>query len=64
MEDNKLILISELISDKRRKEKELEFYEAELRKLLVRLNLVRHESRRNASNLMRKEEDVENDSHL
>ena len=43
MEDNKLILISELISDKRRKEKELEFYEAELRKLLVRLNLIRHE---------------------
>ena len=43
MEDNKLILISELISDKKRKEKELLFYEAELRKLLVRLNLVRHE---------------------
>mgnify|MGYP001451065918 CR=1 FL=1 len=43
MEDNKLILISELISDKRRKEKELEFYESELRKLLLRLSLVRHE---------------------
>ena len=43
MEDNKLILISELISDKKRKEKELLFYEGELRKLLVRLSLVRHE---------------------
>lgn len=43
MDDNKLILISELISDKKRKEKELLFYEGELRKLLVRLSLVRHE---------------------
>ena len=43
MDDNKLILISELISDKKRQEEELEFYEAELRKLLLRLTFLRHE---------------------
>lgn len=43
MDDNKLIMISELISDKHRKEKELEFYESELRKLLLRLSFLRHE---------------------
>ena len=43
MDDHKLILISELISDKKRKEQELTFYEAELRKLLLRLSLIRHE---------------------
>ena len=43
MDDNKLILISELISDKKRQEEELEFYEGELRKLLLRLTFLRHE---------------------
>lgn len=38
-----IILIADLIEDKLRKEKELEFYEEELKKLLFRMSLIRHE---------------------
>jgi len=38
-----IILIADLIEEKLRKEKELEFYEEELKKLLVKMSWVRHE---------------------
>jgi hypothetical protein len=41
--DNRIIRIADLINDKLRKEQELEFYEKELRKLLVRMMWVRRE---------------------
>jgi len=41
--DNKIIRIADLINEKLRQEQELEFYERELRKLLVRMMWVRRE---------------------
>ncbi len=41
--DNKIIRIADLINEKLRQEQELEFYEKELRKLLVRMMWVRRE---------------------
>lgn len=38
-----IILIADLIEEKLRKEQELEFYEEELKKLLVKMSWVRHE---------------------
>lgn len=39
----RIILLSDLLEDKLRKEKELEFYEQELRQLLVKMSWVRQE---------------------
>ena len=41
--DNKIIRIADLIKEKLYKEQELEFYEVELKKLLVRMMLVQRE---------------------
>lgn len=38
-----IILLSDLLQDKLQKERELEFYEQELRQLLVKMSYVRHE---------------------
>ena len=43
MKSGKIILIADLINDKLRKEQELEFYELELKKLLLRMQFVRQE---------------------
>lgn len=39
----KIILIADLIEEKLRKERELEFYEDELKRLLTKMNWVRQE---------------------
>ena len=44
MKSGKIIQIADLIEDKLRKEQELEFYEQELQKLLLRMSFVRRES--------------------
>jgi len=38
-----IILIADLIEEKLRKERELEFYEDELKRLLIKMSYVRHE---------------------
>ena len=43
MQSGKIIQIADLINDKLRKEQELEFYEVELKKLLLRMQFVRQE---------------------
>lgn len=43
MKSGKIIQIADLIEDKLRKEQELEFYEQELQKLLLRMSFVRRE---------------------
>lgn len=43
MQGSKIIQIADLIEEKLRKEQELEFYESEMKKLLLRMSLVRHE---------------------
>lgn len=43
MKSGKIIQIADLINDKLRKEQELEFYEEELQKLLIRMSFVRRE---------------------
>jgi len=43
MERGEIILISDLIEEKLRKEQELEFYEMEMQKLLTRMYYVRQE---------------------
>jgi hypothetical protein len=43
MERGEIILISDLIEEKLRKEQELEFYEREMQKLLTRMFYVRQE---------------------
>jgi hypothetical protein len=43
MKSGKIILITDLIEEKLRKEQELEFYEREMRKLLIRMSYVRQE---------------------
>ena len=43
MKSGKIIHIADLINDKLRKEQELEFYELELKKLLLRMQFVRQE---------------------
>lgn len=43
MKGSNIILIADMIEEKLRKEKELEFYEAELKKLLLRMSMVRQE---------------------
>ena len=43
MKSGKIILITDLIEEKLRKEQELEFYEQEMRKLLLRMSYVRQE---------------------
>ena len=43
MKSGKIIQIADLIEDKLRKEQELEFYEQELQKLLLRMSFVRKE---------------------
>jgi len=43
MQDSKIIQIADLISEKLRKEKELEFYEHEMKKLLLRMSMVKQE---------------------
>ena len=43
MKSGKIIQIADLINDKLRKEQELEFYEQELQKLLLRMSFVRRE---------------------
>tara|TARA_B100001964_G_C14135271_1_gene554822 strand:+ start:687 stop:908 length:222 start_codon:yes stop_codon:yes gene_type:complete len=43
MKSGKIILITDLIEEKLRKEQELEFYEQEMRKLLLRMSYVRRE---------------------
>ena len=43
MQSGKIIQIADLINDKLRKEQELEFYEEELQKLLLRMSFVRRE---------------------
>ncbi len=43
MKSGKIIQIADLINDKLRKEQELEFYEEELQKLLLRMSFVRRE---------------------
>ena len=43
MERGEIILISDLIEEKLRKEQELEFYEREMQKLLTRMYYVRQE---------------------
>jgi prefoldin subunit 5 len=41
--DNKVILLSDLIENRHRKEQELEYYQSELRKLLFRMTVIRQE---------------------
>jgi len=43
MKRGKIILITDLIEEKLRKEQELEFYEQEMRNLLLRMSYVRRE---------------------
>ncbi len=43
MKSGKIILITDLIEEKLRKEQELEFYEQEMRNLLLRMSYVRRE---------------------
>ena len=43
MKSGKIILITDLIEEKLRKEQELEFYEREMRELLIRMSYVRQE---------------------
>jgi len=43
MQGSKIIQIADLIEEKLSKEKELEFYEEELKKLLFRMSMVRQE---------------------
>lgn len=43
MKGSNIILIADMIEEKLRKEKELDFYESELKKLLLRMSMVRHE---------------------
>ena len=43
MKSGKIIQIADIINDKLRKEQELEFYEQELQKLLLRMSFVRRE---------------------
>ena len=43
MTNGKIILITDLIEEKLRKEQELEFYELEMQKLLIRMSYVRQE---------------------
>tara|TARA_B100000809_G_C14714656_1_gene379120 strand:+ start:279 stop:503 length:225 start_codon:yes stop_codon:yes gene_type:complete len=43
MKSGKIILITDLIEEKLRKEQELEFYEREMQKLLIRMSYVRQE---------------------
>lgn len=43
MKGSKIIQIADLIEEKLRKEQELEFYEQEMRKLLLRMSFVRQE---------------------
>ena len=43
MKSGKIIQIADLINDKLRREQELEFYEQELQKLLLRMSFVRRE---------------------
>ncbi len=43
MKSGKIILIADLIEEKLRKEQELEFYEQEMRNLLLRMSYVRRE---------------------
>tara|TARA_Y100000385_G_C12925935_1_gene564634 strand:- start:80 stop:295 length:216 start_codon:yes stop_codon:yes gene_type:complete len=43
MKSGKIIQIADLINDKLRKEQELEYYEEELQKLLIRMSFVRRE---------------------
>jgi len=38
-----IILIADLIEEKLRKERELDFYEDELKRLLIKMSYVRHE---------------------
>ena len=41
--ESKIILISDLLDNKKRKEKELLFYNEELNKLLEKMNYLKHE---------------------
>jgi hypothetical protein len=43
MKGSNIILIADMIEEKLRKEKELDFYETELKKLLLRMSMVRQE---------------------
>ena len=43
MERGEIILITDLIEEKLRKEQELEFYEREMQRLLIRMSYVRQE---------------------
>ena len=43
MKGSNIILIADMIEEKLRKEKELDFYESELKKLLLRMSMVRQE---------------------
>jgi hypothetical protein len=43
MERGQIILITDLIEEKLRKEQELEFYEREMQRLLIRMSYVRQE---------------------
>jgi len=43
MSGSNIILIADLIEEKLRKEKELEYYEEELKKLLFRMSMVKQE---------------------
>lgn len=43
MAEDKIIMLSELIADKAQKEKELQYYQAILEDLLVKMNYVRRE---------------------
>ena len=43
MQESNIIQIADLIDEKLRKEKELDFYEEELKKLLFRMSMVRQE---------------------
>ena len=43
MAEDKIIMLSELIADKAQKEKELQYYQAVLEDLLVKMNYVRRE---------------------
>ena len=43
MQESNIIQIADLIDEKLRKEKELDFYEEELKKLLFKMSMVRQE---------------------
>jgi len=43
MAEDKIIMLSELIADKVQKEKELQYYQAVLEDLLIKMNYVRRE---------------------